>query len=87
MILGVAIKEGDLVICLPKPSTHAECISFAIETLGLIVDSLDAPALKQGFYTDKGAYLNREEAVIYAHEHGQLINPSAHQYLSSNDLW
>lgn len=85
-IIGVAVKQKDLMICLPKPNRHHDCIRYAVETLGL-TPPIGAPALNQGFYTANGVYLNRERAFLYAKERGQIINPEAHKYLYSEDLW
>lgn len=86
MIVGVAVKQGDLVIGLPKPNRHHNCIRYAVGILGL-TPPIGAPALNQGFYLADGTYLNREEAFEYAQKSGQIINPEAHKYLFSEDLW
>lgn len=84
MIIGVAIKYGDLIIALPKPNRHHDCIRYAAETLGL------APPIGrkgQGFYLATGEYLNREDAMEYMKEYyGQKITINPH-ILFSEDLW
>jgi len=86
MILGVAVKQGDLVICLPKPKRHHHCMKYATEVLGL-KPPIGAKALHQGFYLKDGTFLNREEAFKYAKEHNQIINSEARHCLFSEDLW
>lgn len=86
MISGVAVKQRDLVICLPAPNRHSDCMRYAVDVLGL-TPPIGSPALNQGFYLADGTYLNREDALAYARAHGQLINKEAHAYLFSEDLW
>lgn len=86
MIIGVAIKHGDLTIALPKPNRHHNCIHYAVSELGL-----DKPVGHdcQGFYLSSGKYLTREEALAYAIEHGQIKEGETHSptQLFSEDLW
>ena len=86
VILGVAIKQGSVCICLPKPSRHHHCIRFAVDVLGLSPPIGEA-AESQGFYTADGTFLNRSKALKLAKENGQLINKEAKHYLFSEDLW
>ena len=82
MIIGVAVKQGDLMICKPKPFRHHDCIWEAVEVLGL-----DVPITgQQGFYLADGTFLNREVAREYA-----IINhactPRHTTDLFSADMW
>ncbi|MCB0176525.1 MAG: hypothetical protein KDJ97_38860 [Anaerolineae bacterium] len=87
MIIGVAVKQGDLVICLPKPNRHHDCIRYAVEVLGL-TPPIGVPAKNQGFYLADGKFLNREQAFKRVKETGQeLRNEDAKKYLFSEDLW
>ncbi len=86
MILGVAIKHGQLMICLPKPNRHHDCIKYAVDVLGLNWP-LSCAGKLQGFYTDTGKYLNRQRALGYVRKNGQLVNEDARCYLFSEDLW
>lgn len=86
-IIGVAVKQGDLVVALPKPYRHCDCIRYAVETLRLTAP-IGQPAPHQGFYTASGRFLNRQEAFKHVKRIGQpLVNPEAHAYLFSEDLW
>jgi hypothetical protein len=87
LIIGVAIKQGDLMVCLPKPNRHHHCIRYAVQTLGLTARPIAAGHGLQGFYTDDGKYLTRQDAMIYAKANGQLINQNPTKDLFSEDLW
>jgi len=81
-IIGVAVKQGDLMICLAMPNRHHHCIDFACQVLGL-----DPPIYgEQGFYLADGTFLNREVAREYAIMHHDIIPRHATQ-LFSEDLW
>ncbi len=86
MIIGVAVKQGNLMICLPKPNRHHHCIRYAVDVLGL-TPPIGSGKNNQGFYTADGKYLMRAAALKYAKKHGQLINTEARCYLFSEDLW
>jgi hypothetical protein len=86
MIIGVAIKHKDLMVCLPKPNRHPDCIRYARDVVGITATPIAAQK-DQGFYTDKGVYLNREDALIYAREHNQLIREVVSKLLFSENLW
>lgn len=86
-IIGVAIKYGDLMICLPKPNRHHDCIRYAVEILGL-----DKPISTkcQGFYTSDGIYLDRKQAIVFINKFPhQLRDADAinHTKLYSEALW
>jgi len=86
-IVGVAVKQGDLIICLPRPNRHHNCILYAVEFLGLN-PPIGAGASNQGFYLADGTYLTREEALAHVLKINQpLRNPNPKKYLFSEDLW
>lgn len=85
-IIGVAVKQGSLMICLPKPNRHHDCIRYAVEVLGL-KPPIGAAALGQGFYLADGTYLNRQAAFRHVKQVGQPHSPEANKYLFSEDLW
>lgn len=41
----------------------------------------------QGFYTDRGRFLDRMEAIPVAQAAGQIVKPKWPPYLYSEDLW
>ncbi|WP_415913187.1 hypothetical protein [Neptuniibacter sp. QD37_11] len=94
MIVGVAVKyKNGCEIRLPKPNRHSDCFKRALERHGLC-PTQHAGAKGQGFYTDKGEYLNREEAMTHVREVGQELLPdwqdgqiNKSNALTSEDLW
>jgi pSer/pThr/pTyr-binding forkhead associated (FHA) protein len=88
MIIGVAIKHNDIMICLPQPNRHHHCIRYAVGVLGITNTPIGAKPFSQGFYTETGVYLNRQEAFIYAQQHNQISGDTYHNRdLFSEDLW
>ncbi len=85
-IIGVAVKQGDLVICLPKPNRHHDCIRYAVDVLGL-TPPISSRTESQGFYTASGRFASRGMALDIARYHKQLINKEAHHGLFSEDVW
>jgi hypothetical protein len=83
VIIGVAVIQKQLMICLPKPNRHHDCIKYAIKTLGLIPPI----SSKSGFYLEDGRFLDRKDALVYARENNQLINKDAKNQLYSEDIW
>lgn len=83
MIKGVVVVHKGVTICLPKPNRHHHCIAYAVNVLGL------RPPISSdsGFYLESGKFLNRRDALVYAKEQGQIINPDAHTQLYSEDIW
>lgn len=86
LIIGVAVKEKDVMVCLPKPNRHHDCIRYAVEVLG-IDPPFGCRAIDQGFYLADGTYLQRAEALQYVKNKDQLTNKEAKCYLFSEDLW
>lgn len=98
MIIGVAIfrapsftedhpANGWIVeSALKAPKRHHDCIHEIFQRTGQSVPG----DWIQGFYTDKGAMLDRKEALRYVYRIGQL-NPKdklgCEGLLFSEDLW
>lgn len=83
-ITGVAIRhrETKAVFSMPKPARH--------DTLILELVKLGEPDFakgEQGFVTEDGRFLEREEAFVYALRFGQLKNTKLRRLLFSEDLW
>ena len=85
-VIGVAMIKGCIMVALPKPNRHADCIRYGHEILGLELP-IGAAAIDQGFYLADGTYLNRAEAFIHVKRIGQACSVDAHEYLFSEDLW
>ena len=82
MIVGVAIKFKGKLYTLPRPNRHHNVIKMIVEeTHGPVHEN------EQGFVTDVGRFLTREEAVRYAIASGQLPTIFRRERLFSEDLW
>lgn len=83
MITGVAIKnvEGRMYYA-SRPYRHHNLINMAVRDGCL-------PPINgvQGFMTDLGIFLNRDEAEQHARECGQLTDPLKGSVFTSEDLW
>jgi hypothetical protein len=92
MIVGVAVKFDDEEIRLEKPNRHSDC--FTVRTNSGKEVGIGAKAINQGFYTENGEYLNRQQAMVYVREIGQKLIPdwqtgkvNQTYALFSEDLW
>ena len=83
-IIGVAVRFGDLMVCLPKPSRHCHCFWKARE-IGIELGSSKAD--DQGFYLADGTFLNRSQAFEHVKMIGQPLKEVANLYLFSENLW
>ena len=83
MITCVAIKTLSGVYALPEPNRHHNVIKTMHD------NGESAKSGIQGFVTDTGAFLNREQARSYALAIGQVSEKKLnHQReLFSEDLW
>lgn len=86
MIIGVAVKSGDIVLALPKPNRHADCIKVLMDLpLDKSLEYEWGKSDNQGFIDEFGRYYTRPQAAQHAYECGQinrLMNG-----LISEDLW
>lgn len=59
LIFGVAVKVGELMIALPKPNRHADCINIIL-SLGLATDIQNqwGKSVHQGFYWKMGSSIH-----------------------------
>ena len=78
MIIAAAIKFGDVVCFTPRPGRHHHVLHGLHEHHGTRTLGYDTEV--QGFITDKGDFLGRREALVYAKEHGQLLPRSPAGY-------
>lgn len=85
-VIGVAMIKNGIMVTLPKPNRHSDCIRYGHEILGLELP-IGAAGVDQGFYLADGTYLNRAEAFEHVKRIGQYCSPDAHKYLFSEDLW
>jgi hypothetical protein len=96
MIVGVAIKIGDNIeIRLPKPNRHCDCFWYFEKVTGKCASEIGRTGGKnQGFYTDKGVYLDRVQASRHVFRCKQELTPlkegdcrNRNTGLFSEDLW
>lgn len=85
MIVAAAIRmgEGDVVSGIPFTERHHHIIQK-------IAKERNIRPVKgiQGFLTDKGLFLNREDAANHALECGQIVDLKFHsRQLFSEDMW
>ncbi len=81
-ITGVAIKRPEKLWTLPPPYRHGDIIAI-IAARGYQIPVTG----EQGFITDDGQFINREDALILVRENGQLLKEYHPKYLFSEDLW
>ena len=88
MITGVAIKNENITISLPKPNRHSDCFAYA-QKLGIDLNQsgLGAKADWQGFVTHTGKYLNRAETAKYLKRTKQETVVKIGSIAISEDLW
>lgn len=85
MITHVAIRFQGRVFSLPAPKRHHHIIRLIVDGLG--VPCVDSHSDDQGFLTDAGEYLTRDQAEAHARAVGQLDKPIIGGVLTSEDLW
>lgn len=89
MIIGVAIRNENIIIQLPKPNRHSNCFLYA-DSIGIdtVKEGVGTAAKDQGFYTHTGKYLNREQAARYIKRIKQpgVVYPTC-GILFSENLW
>lgn len=84
-ITGVAILDDrGRLWSLPAPARHGTIYALA----AFIRDTAESPPSGQGFTTNTGRYVDREEAVRIATSAGQLIRKTdPPSQLFSEDVW
>lgn len=84
-ITGVAIMMSDnIFFCLPKPKRHHHILHM-LARAGI---TLRHNRKDQGFVTNEGKFVTREEALIIAREAGQLLPCHEHEtQLFSESVW
>ena len=79
LIKHAAVKATNGMILLGK--CHADCF-YQGSNIGL---KMSSKATDQGFFTNKGRYVDRTEGAKIAVTSGQVIKPCS--FLFSEDLW
>lgn len=88
MIIGVAIRNKEITVRLPKPNRHNHCFLY-LHHRGIPASDLGigSAAKDQGFYTHTGKYLDREQAFRYVKRIKQSTTGPIKHALFSEDLW
>lgn len=86
MIECVAILFGGKIYSMSRPSRHCDVIRWIFEDSDPNKTTY-VGSRGQGFLTDKGKFLNRNDSEIHARECGQLTGKLIGSVLTSEDLW
>lgn len=81
-IVAAAVTVNGLVISKPRPARHYQILNAMPSKIARSVKPSD-----QGFLTDRGEFVGREAALAIATEAKQLLKPTSHRELFSEDLW
>jgi len=88
MITGVAIRNENMVISLPRPNRHSDCFAYAQKMgINLSDSGLGKKADHQGFVTHTGKFLNRVETARYLRRTKQVTVVKIGKVAISEDLW
>lgn len=88
MIVGVVIKDSaEKVFKGEKPRRHADLVLDMSEYYQDLSYEKMPKITFQGFYTDDGEIISREEAYILARQNGQTQVTRPSERLYSEDLW
>ena len=80
-IIAAAIRRDGVIHTLPAPNRH----SHILHQIGIIDDKAK---IEQGFITNDGTYVSREEAAVIAIGSGQITKCYfVEGQLFSEDLW
>lgn len=86
-IIAAAVQINGVTLSLPPPARHYHIVNTLTETLGRKAQTRYASPKYQGFLTDDARFVGREEALVIARDAGQIIKPTPHRELFSEDLW
>lgn len=81
-IVAAAVISNGLIISKPSPARHANILAAMPPRMARSVRPSG-----QGFLTDGGQFVGRADALAIAIEAGQLLRPTPHRELFSEDLW
>lgn len=81
--MRAAIRYKGTVYSVPRPGRHHHVV-LLMAMRGLGPETMH----DQGFVTNKGRYVDRQEGVVIARNAGQIIKKtSPDNYLFSEDVW
>jgi hypothetical protein len=79
LIVSAAIRVDRWIVTVERPGRHGDCINF--------LHSLGQNCLDQGFVTNRGRFVGREEAGQIAEAAGQTTRREGLVGLFSEDVW
>lgn len=93
MIVAAAIRVGELVLMVPRPGRHHSVIHAVAEATTFRPARRILMDGEQGFLTDEGEFLTREQALCHAVKFNQVKLRRGRPVLlgggvlTSEDLW
>lgn len=81
-IVAAAVHVNGVTISIPAPARHFHILAKLPAKMARNVRPSD-----QGFLTDTGEFVGRETGLQIATEAKQLLKPTHHRELFSEDLW
>lgn len=79
LIVAAAIRCGDVFVSVERPGRHGNCINF--------LHHLGVPYRDQGFMTNRGRFVDRDEAAEIVAAAGQASKRDGINGLFSEDVW
>lgn len=86
-IIAAAVQINGVTLSLPPPARHYNIVNTLTETIGDPAEPRYARPESQGFLTSDARFVGRVEALAIARDAGQLLKPTPHRELFSEDLW
>jgi hypothetical protein len=81
-----AVRCGDKVYSVPRPGRHHDILRVIFEANDPLLPLITLR--DQGFVTDQGRFVSREEACVIARAAGQILVKTNPEYqLFSEDVW
>lgn len=81
IIVAAAVRVNGVTMSMPRPARHHDILKRLPGKMA------NAKPSDQGFITDAGVFVGRELALALATNAGQLLKPTQHKELFSEDLW
>lgn len=82
VVLGVAVKNGNRHLKLPKPYRHGDLM-----VPYYCIFNHPCPGENQGFYTNKRSFVSRKEALSICRENDVTLKGTVLEELFSENLW
>jgi hypothetical protein len=80
-IIAAALRYNGVTLSMPPPARHATIMQQLPTRMRNVKPS------DQGFVDERGHFVGRELGLAIARASGQLLKPTTHRELFSEDLW